>query len=57
MSLRNSGSSLTEGMKVHEDLIPSLSRVDIVDREVKVVGSDGALSTLVHQYLRNELIK
>lgn len=37
-------------MEVEDDLIPGLPFVDVVNGEVEIVGSDGALGTLVHQY-------
>lgn len=48
--LGNRASSVGQGMEVEDDLIPGLPFMDVVNREVEVVGSDGALGTLVHQY-------
>lgn len=48
MSLGDCGSCLAEGMEIHKDLVPGLSGMEVVDREIEVVGCDRALSTLVH---------
>jgi hypothetical protein len=48
MSLGDRGSCLAESMKVHKDLVSSLSGMEVVDREIEIVGCNRALSTLVH---------
>lgn len=50
MAIRNGASGVGQRMKVKDDLIAGLSLVDIVDGQVEIVGGDGALGTLVHQY-------
>ena len=57
MSLGDGGGCLAEGMEVHKDLVSCLSGVEVIDGEIEVVGCDRTLSTLVHHYLRNELIR
>ena len=39
MSLRDGGTGLREGVEVHEDLVSSLPRVEVVNGEVEVVWS------------------
>lgn len=34
VSLRNRGGGLTQGMEVHEDLVPSLSGVEVINWEI-----------------------
>lgn len=48
--LGNGASGVGESMEVEDDLIPGLSLVDVVNGKVEIVGRDGALGTLVHQY-------
>ena len=40
MSLRDGGAGLREGVEVHEDLVSSLPRMEVINGEVEVVGSD-----------------
>lgn len=48
--IRNRAGCVGQSMEVEDDLIPGLPFMDVVNGEVEVVGSDGALGTLVHQY-------
>jgi hypothetical protein len=48
VALRDVAGGVGEGVEVEQDLVARLPLVDVVDRQVEVVGSDGALRTLVH---------